>query len=190
MLEGSTRNRLRASTRSGHEAAEASLALAGELQVEDLRRVLSAFVRVFAPVERVLAAWEPTCPGAWVVERRSGLAERDLVALGATPPVGAGAAWAVMAPAEGPDGRATALGLAYVLEGSRLGGDRIARRFATDQPDAPSTAYFAAVDAPRWAAFTEALDAAGLDDAGVSRAVAAAGSVFAEFVGGPLVAHV
>lgn len=140
---------LRAATAADHERVDA---LFGAMRLDDrddYRRMLTAHARVVPAIEAALAhgevagdlpAWTPRAP----------LLAADLAALGAVMP--APLAFAL------PEGerQPAAWGALYVVEGSRLGGQLLARRVGAGMPHA----YLAARHAPGgWRALLAALDA-------------------------------
>jgi heme oxygenase len=82
------------------------------------------------------------------------------------------------------DGVAAAVGVMYVLEGSRLGGSVVARHvLVTLGPDVPCAFFGGGGVEPgrRWSAFRDAARAALVTTAEVERAVAEAARTFAAF---------
>ncbi len=159
-MRGGVATRLRAETREAHEAAERSLDW--EWRVADPRRYrallarLHGFHRGFEPhVGRALADETLLAP-----RLRLGHLARDLAALGMSS--GAVADLPICAALPPLADRAEALGALYVVEGSTLGGQIIARRVARDLGHGPDTgcAYYAAHGArtgAMWRAFQAVL---------------------------------
>lgn len=155
--------RLRAATKANHDAVDAAF---GRFQMTDrdaYGRFLIAHARALPAVEAVLAG-NPALPA---LRPRTPLLEADLAALDLplpeTPPLAA------------PADPATAFGMAYVIEGSRLGGGMLTRKMPASLPHT----YLAATHLPgEWRAFGQALDAAAKDDAWIERAIAGAKLVF------------
>lgn len=115
--------RLREATRPAHERLEERLDMLSKLgSVEQRRTLAAAFHRLHAGMERELAPWLADLDGLDFDDRRRSLVlDADLAALGATAPAPTAA--------PRPAGRAEALGLMYVLEGSSLGG-KVIRKYA------------------------------------------------------------
>lgn len=132
--------RLRAATEQAHARLHEAPMLAplqtGGLDVRAYRAILIRFDRVFASAEvEVLLPLDPwfSARGFTWRSRRPALA-RDLADLDALPTVPAPAA-APAPPRLGlPADPATALGLLYVTEGSRLGGRTLARHLSRSLP--------------------------------------------------------
>lgn len=119
-------------------------------------RFLRATLAVIDRLDPAIAVLLPDI--AVDVPRRADRLRADLRALGDDAGVG---------PATGPDlgGRAAAFGAAYVVEGSMLGGQHVARALERDLAlDAASLSYLrprGVAIGIRWKAFVEALDAFG-----------------------------
>ena len=154
---------LRAATRSNHDAVDASF---GRFDLTDragYARFLAAHARALPAVEAALA----DMPGLPHLRPRAPLIEADLAALGFSLPA--------LLPLPTPDDPATAFGMAYVIEGSRLGGGMLARQVPADLPHA----YLSATHLPgEWRTFGHALDTAATDEAWTARAIAGAKRVF------------
>lgn len=172
---------LRTATSAGHRAAEEALDLAGSITVDVHRRALELLLAVFGPVEDVLADWHLSHPDGWQVQPRSSLAAADLRQLPHAADGAAAPSWPVLPPKDGAVGAPEALGYAYALEGSRLGGAVIGRRIAADRPGAPAS-FFCGAERGRWRAFLLVLDETLPDERARERAAHAAGSVFDELV--------
>ena len=177
----SAHEHLRAATSAGHQAAEAALDLARPVTVEAHRRVLELSLAVFAPVEDVLAHWHLSHPAGWQVQPRSALAVADLRQLPGAAGGAVPAPWPVVRPRDGAGGAPEALGYAYALEGSRLGGSVIRRRIVDHRPGAP-VSFFGAGERGRWRAFLSVLDGTLAEEPARERAARAARSVFDELV--------
>lgn len=156
---------LRAATAGEHERVDKAFAgydLAGPASYGAF---LTAHARALPAVEAALAGADGLPP----LRPRATLLAADLADLGLPRPDPLAIA--------GPRDLAEAFGMAYVLEGSRLGGGMLARGV----PPALPRAYLTATHEPgEWRAFGQALDAAAGDDpAWLSRATEAAVGVFA-----------
>lgn len=171
----SLHHRLRTETRDAHDRIEAAFDLAGSLASRPaylalLRRLL-AFHEAFEAAAGPHLAGTPIGDGLG----RGALLRRDLAALGAEPD-------ADVAPHAYP-GRPEALGAAYVVEGSMLGGVLIAREVERHLGLGPETgnAFFAdhGRDTARtWKQFCTELDSLA-DPATDDRVIAAAERTYA-----------
>ena len=161
----SARMTLRHATVSCHDAVDAAFARYDLTDPASYGDFLAAHARVLPAVEAALTSAD-ALPH---LRPRAPALTDDLAALGRAYPV----AERVRPPADD----AEAFGMAYVIEGSRLGGGMLARQVGVGLP----TAYLSAVHLPgEWRAFGDALDAAaGDDEAWLACAVAAAERVFA-----------
>jgi heme oxygenase (biliverdin-IX-beta and delta-forming) len=141
----SVRAALRAATTPQHEIVDA---IYGRYDLSDRNsygEFLSAHGRVLPAIESALRQ-SSALPR---FELRTALLENDLAALGRSLPPPLCFA--------GPQSHAAALGMLYVIEGSRLGGALLARRVPTDLP----CTYLSAIHGPgQWRAFGEMLDRA------------------------------
>lgn len=151
----SLHHRLRTETRAAHDRIEAAFDLAGSLASRaayiDLLRRLHAFHRAFEAAAGPRLAG--TAIGAYL--GREALLRRDLAALGAEQDTDA--------PAFAYPGRPEALGAAYVVEGSMLGGVMIAREVERHLGLGPESgnSFFAGYGrdtARTWKAFCAELD--------------------------------
>lgn len=183
---------LRAATEDSHARTESIVRLGSAFELGWYCTVLRAF-------DVFLAAWEPRMAAAlppslrdWFATRcRGELARRDLAALGAART----SAVEVSLPAL--DDASAAFGSLYVLEGSALGGQLIAREAARLHGlDADSgAAYFTGWGArtgSMWREFQQVLeshDAAGADHAGACRAAVQTFDVIASTLGTVAHAH-
>lgn len=156
---------LRAATATEHEAVDAAFAGYDLADPASYGAFLTAHARALPAIERALAGVAGLPP----LRPRALLLAADLAALRLPLPE--------PLPFAAPADPARAFGMAYVIEGSRLGGGMLARRV----PPALPRAYLAATHDPgEWRAFGQALDAAAANDpAWLARATAAAIDVFA-----------
>ncbi len=174
-------DRLREETRTAHEAIERVFDWEGRLATRAGYRTLLERFHGFH------AVWEPAAsallsdPALVEPRRKAHLLARDLVHLGLAPEDVA------RLPRPGPDAapatRTQALGGLYVLEGSTLGGQVIARHLARTLEIGPTTggAYYAAYGeavGPMWRALRARLLAEAADRATADAVVAAAGRTF------------
>lgn len=155
---------IRRATAADHEMVDAAFGRFELAGTAGYARFLTAHARALPAVETALAGIEGLPP----LRPRSPLLQADLAALGLAMPT----PLAIDPPAD----TATAFGMAYVIEGSRLGGGMLAKRVPEHLPHA----YLSATHLPgEWRAFGQALDAAAGDDAAwVAKASAAANRVF------------
>lgn len=126
---------------------------------------LEAHARALPAVESAVAAAAP-----WADFRpRAGCLLADIAKLGRAAPA---------SPALAPPSAAAAWGMAYVLEGSKLGGAVLAGRVAAGLP----TTYLRG-EGPGWRSFQDALEAAGSgqDETWLEEAKAGARAAFALF---------
>ncbi len=149
--------KLRAATAADHDAVESSMPLMGP----HLDR--NAYTAVLLQLRPLIAAWEtllheqaPPILKPLVEPRcRLALLDQDLVALGAHP-----------APSVAPhlpslNTSAHLYGAMYVMEGSRLGGQFIARHIDSLFPEVHATRYFRGFDSrtgPMWKEFLHLLE--------------------------------
>lgn len=148
-------SRLRAETRTAHEALEADLDIFRHLASDAGRRRLARrFHGLHAGAESVLFPWLNALPGLdYEARRRRPLLERDLAHLGEPTP----RPCAMSEPAS----RAEALGLLYVLEGSTLGGQVIRKRLLAGGQTLDGVSFldpYGADTGPRWKSFLAILD--------------------------------
>jgi heme oxygenase len=138
---------------------------------------LQMLARWMGPIDAWLAGFDdgPQGPAAPPPAPRMALIAADLALAGAAMPAGAEAAWPPHASA------AWRWGVAYVVEGSQLGGAVLYKRLA--EPLAPHPLSYLKPDAdgpgPRWRAFSAALRAALRSDADIAEACAGARAAFA-----------
>lgn len=148
-------SRLRAQTRSSHEALEADLDIFRHLADDEGRRRLARlFHGLHAGAEAVLRPWLTLVPGLdYEARRRRPLLDRDLAHFGEAPPTPCDMAR--------PASLAEALGLLYVLEGSTLGGQVIRKRLLARGLGLDGVSFldpYGADTGPRWKAFLAVLD--------------------------------
>lgn len=156
---------LRAATAAAHDRVDARFGDYNLGDRDDYARFLIDHARAVAGAEAYLDRASPTL--AW--QPRLPMLRADLAALGlAMPPP---------TPLDLPTDAATADGVVYVLEGSRLGGQMLMRGVGAGLP----AAYLGAVHAPgAWRALRRAMDAAAeRDDDWIARAQVGAAACFA-----------
>jgi heme oxygenase (biliverdin-IX-beta and delta-forming) len=155
---------LRAATAADHERVDAAF---GRFALSDQAgyvRFLEAHARALPAVEAALAGTRP----AVLLRPRAPLIAADLAALGAAAPT--------PLPLDLPADKGAAWGMAYVIEGSRLGGRLLAKSVPADLP----STYLADVHRPgEWRAFLAALDEALADADALAAAIPAARRTFA-----------
>jgi heme oxygenase len=176
---------LRLATADRHRSIETLLALDTPFDLRHYQRVLQGFASFLAGWEPRVRAALPRGDAAWFTARsRRHLLLHDLEALQAPPALPAG-------PVPQPLLRdaASAWGSMYVLEGSALGGQVIARQVAQRFGLAPEhgAAYFhgwGAETGAMWRQFRERLERElGGDDAAQHRACVAAAATFDALAG-------
>ena len=148
-------SRLRAETRTAHEALEADLDIFRHLGSEAGRRRLARrFHGLHAGAEAALEPWLAAVPGLDYQARRRGPSlDRDLAHLGEEPPG--------PCPVPPPASRAEALGFLYVLEGSTLGGQVIRKRLLKLGRSLDGLSFldpYGPATGERWKAFLAVLD--------------------------------
>jgi heme oxygenase (biliverdin-IX-beta and delta-forming) len=158
--------RLRAATAQAHHDLDSSLGVLDRpWGVEGHLRWLSATWGLLAPLERSLAAWAVEDPGVLDVaaRARAAMVLDDLRVLGADEDT-------IAALSECPDvpvvtDRASALGVAYVLDGSTLGGRLIAQTVVAQGVPAAATTSLTGVEGTgrRWRETMAAVESAGPD---------------------------
>jgi heme oxygenase len=173
----SSRHLLRAATADLHADIDARFSGNFSGSADAYAGFLAALASALVPLERALeeAGVESILPD-WPERRRADLVLADLEALGSdTPP-------AASAPAM--QGEARQFGVAYVLEGSRLGGKLLLRR-ALANPDArvrAATRYLShGADRDFWPSFVTRLDASSAVTRAPGEAIAGARMAFALF---------
>jgi heme oxygenase len=176
----STMNRLRAETRAAHERLEDSIDLrALTASPNQYRALVTRFFGFHSALEPSLAA---TLAGIYPLRGRATLLERDLLALG----MAERCLTEIPRCPELPDHAtpARALGVAYVLEGSALGGQVVGRvvrdrlGFDADRGASFFMSHGRHVGA-EWREFGRACDRYFAEHGGESEAVAAADETFA-----------
>lgn len=121
---------LKAATASRHESLERRLdLLRPDLTIHDYADLLQRFLYVYRIWEPLAAAViDPVIPEFTIRRRKRLCIERDLAFLGIEPWLNSAASATTLSEFVSP---ATALGGAYVLEGSTLGGQILSRHFQT-----------------------------------------------------------
>lgn len=154
---------IRAATAANHETVDATFGRFDLGRDEDYGRFLLAHARALPAVEAALR----TLPGLPPLRPRTPLLHADLATLGLAVPTPIAI--------DPPQDRASGFGMAYVMEGSRLGGGMLARGVPAHLPRTYLTATHVAGE---WRAFGQALDAAAEDAAWLDRAIVSARRVF------------
>jgi heme oxygenase len=155
---------LRAATAGDHDSVDAAFGEADLGDREAYGRFLTAHALALPAVERALQSLSSLPP----LRPRAAQIESDLRALGRDIPE--------PLPFPAAATPAVAFGMAYVIEGSRLGGGMLAKRVGADLP----TAYLSATHlSGEWRGFLAALDqAADGDENWIAEATAAARATF------------
>jgi heme oxygenase len=154
---------LRTATAADHEQIDATYGAFDLSDPASYARFLTAHARALPAVEAALAG----IPDLPRLRPRTALLHADLEALGLSMPS--------PLPLAAPTDSAAAFGMAYVIEGSRLGGGMLARQVPAGLP----SAYLSAVHLPgEWRAFGQALDTAAMDEDWLKRAAASANQTF------------
>jgi heme oxygenase (biliverdin-IX-beta and delta-forming) len=154
---------LRAATAADHDAVDAAFGEADLGNPQDYGRFLTAHALALPAVEQALEN-----RGAPPLRSRTPLIESDLRDLGLSMPA--------PLPFEPPATAAAAFGMAYVIEGSRLGGGLLARQVGEGLP----TAYLSATHlAGEWRGFLAELDRQADGPAWIEQAIEAAQATFA-----------
>lgn len=139
------RAKLRAATQDHHQSLDNALGRLDLAKREDYGRFLTVQARARMGVEKWLARY---CPREWMPPSQAALLQRDLTALGYTPPRGSPAF------AHGDEGPVAWLGAAWVLAGSSLGNRMMERDLTARAPsgwpmaflrDGAMPAYFKAL---------------------------------------------
>ncbi len=164
---------LRLATAADHERVDAAFGGYALADRDDYRAFLSAQAAALLPVEAAIdrGDWRAILPD-WPERRRSAAVLADLAALGAQPSM-LEAAPELPTPAH-------VLGAVYVLEGSRLGGQMLARAVPPEFP----RAFLGDAHSARWRSLIALLDKSLVSDEQRAAAVSAASQVFAVFEGG------
>lgn len=167
-----TRFALKAATDDFHRELDNRLSRLDLARPEDYRQFLHLQARAVPPIEAALAAGGlGEVVEGWADSRRTAALESDLAALGDQMPE----------PAEAPPVKSVAalLGMAYVLEGSRLGGRLLKKQIGEGLP----TSFLAADDTlGAWPAVVAALDRLLYSDSLVGEAKDAARRCFTLFL--------
>ncbi|WP_181408043.1 biliverdin-producing heme oxygenase [Pararhizobium mangrovi] len=165
------RRRLRAQTRAEHDAVDAAFAVSPHWDDTAYRTFLRKHARIVLPAEAYLARHPDFAdiPNASARLRAEGLAA-DLADLrsGVPQPMRL----------QLPEGRGGLLGVAYVMEGSRLGGRLIARQLAAASPHLPFRFLDHGDALADWASFLAWIDAGEWSDEEVDTAIDAARDIF------------
>lgn len=140
---------------------------------EGYRQFLQAHAAALFSLESALerAGIDPLLSD-WPARRRGDALRADLLALGAELPM--------PLPVSAPASAGWCWGAAYVLEGSRLGGQVLLRRLRAVQPEAPANYLGHATEPGLWPGFLQQLEAgaAGIDEHELQRGVDDAFAVF------------
>jgi heme oxygenase (biliverdin-IX-beta and delta-forming) len=158
---------LRAATAADHEIVDSAFSAFDLSNPGDYGRFLRAHARALPSIETAVSGMDLPVK----LRPRSAMLAADLDMLGATDPG--------PSPFPAPGDQAEAFGMAYVIEGSRLGGSLIARTL----PDGAPASYLSAGHLRgEWRAFLDAFDhAAGDDGTWLDRATASAKQVFRHY---------
>jgi heme oxygenase len=154
---------VRAATAADHDAVDAAFGEADLADRDSYGRFLTAHALALPAVEGALVG----VGGLPELRPRAPLIADDLSALG----------FAVPTPLDfaAPKTSAAAFGMAYVIEGSRLGGGMLAKRVGGDLP----TAYLSATHlSGEWRGFLAALDQAAGGEDWIAEMIAAARATF------------
>lgn len=161
---------LRRATAPAHDEVDALFSRFDLGEPAGYRAFLLAQAKAHLPVEAALdAADAERVIADWPQRRRAALLRADLADLDAAPEPG---------PAPTPADAAEVAGMAYVIEGSRLGGALLRRSVA---PGLPVRFLSAPAEPGAWRALLLRLDALLGGEAELARATAAARGVFALF---------
>lgn len=142
-----------------HEEAERYVRiLDGDATLDDYRRYLATMAGFHVPLEAVLASHHDLASLGFDAHarRKSHLLARDLASLGAP-------AWALCSALPDASNLSRAIGIAYVIEGSTLGGRYVLSRLppAIEAVRATATAFLAGygeATGQRWRAFGEVIE--------------------------------
>ena len=170
--------RIKEATAEDHQRAEDAADLAQALRSkEDYARCLQGFHRAWVAIEKWLRDRPDHLPPDMDMRWRAALLQKDLSELGTTaPPVEAS-----FSPLE--NGRATVVGVLYVLEGATLGGQIVTRRLQGALeilPDHGGAFFYGhgAETGPQWKQFIAWAEARLTDEMEVRQAIAAAKETF------------
>lgn len=180
-MRGRLLRALRDATSAQHRELEKLLPAFDSISASEYAEHLCRLASVHVPLERRLFAthdWATLGLPDAAARKRAPLLEDDLRILGIDP---ARIATAVTLPDVGSLPRA--LGALYVLEGSRLGGQVLARSVATAAGPVPTTFFVGAADqtAPRWRTFRHFAERCAGRAPAIADASAAAIETFAAF---------
>ena len=161
---------LKATTSLAHAKVDAAFSHFSLVDAESYRTFLTAHAIALLPIEAWFVEKTANVSAEWPSQSRADALRSDLLRLGATAPAG---------PAfEATDDPASLAGIVYVLEGSRIGGNILAKRVGGGLP----CAYLSsASDAPRWRGLQARLDLIVHDAPTRAAAAASALSVFDQF---------
>ncbi len=167
------RQMLRLATAADHDRVDSAFGAFALDDRDGYRAFLVAQATALLPVEAAIdrGDWQGILPD-WPERRRSEAVLADLAALDATVPV-------LEAEPDLPT-PAHVLGAVYVLEGSRLGGQMLARAVPPEFP----RAFLGKADPARWRSLIALLDKSLISGEHRAAAVYAASQVFALFEGG------
>ena len=173
--------KLRTATRSAHAQLERDVPVLETLR-QPLRRgaVLRAYYGLYASMEEVLAPWLRSVRDLdFEGRRKAGTLLADLRTLGEGPPLPVPLARSPRPPVPS---RASAFGLAYVLEGATLGARIIGRKLAAEDPSFYRLRFFegyGAATAARWTQFCEILERECVDGSADAQQAAIEGFAYA-----------
>lgn len=166
-----TRKLLRERTSALHEDVDAAFSRFDIATHGGYRELLIAHARVVPGLEARLDAWSDSLPD-WPARRRAALLLADLASMGTD------ACPVDLSPMPAIPSSEAAFGVAYVLEGSRLGGKVLARRL----PDEFPRAYLAASQSSQsWPSLMRQLNRSVRTTSQQEAALAAAESAFLAF---------
>ena len=174
---------LKDATADLHEEAERYVRILDEdATLEDYRRYLSTMAGFHVPVEMAIGDHDELAAIGFdaPARRKSHLLARDLASLGVS-------AWALCGATPAPIGLARTIGIAYVLEGSTLGGRYILSRLppAIAAVRASSCAFLDAygeATGTRWRAFGEVVERGVISQADERAAIEGARDCFARLI--------
>lgn len=165
------RHELKAATDDLHEQLDGLLSRLDLSDADQYRRFLLIQAKTVPALERALDAFGiDEHVDDWRQNRRSALLERDLAALGEPMPDGIEPPRVSSLP--------QAIGIAYVLEGSRLGGRILARCVG---PEMPNSFLYPDTQKSAWPALVKTIDSALHGDA-MGEAQRAARDCFSTFL--------
>lgn len=170
---------LKATTSRAHAKVDAAFSHFALNDTESYRSFLTAHAIALLPIEAWLGDQAADVLAEWATPFRADALMSDLLRMGATAPTGAAF--------DASSDPASLAGIVYVLEGSRIGGNILAKRVGSGLP----CAYLAsACDAPGWRRLQARLDQFLLDAPTRAAAATSALSVFDRFEqAARLVAH-